>query len=140
MLSTLLAIAILGPTPDPGEQARIAATDLAFVGAVEDFARPPVPPLYRDIFRRMGDDRYAVREDATREAVERLRDHPDEIRWLLGARNDRDPEIRIRIASAGRQASRCAACKGTGISTAWSGMECYGCWGRRHTWPFNPWD
>lgn len=136
----ILAALLVGPYPDERHIADGITLDLAFVGAVEEFARPPIPGPYVALFARLSADRYLDREAATDVAFETLAASRGDVRWLLAARRDPDPEIRVRLVAIGRRLYRCGDCGGRGDSRNWSNWACYSCRGRGHLFPFGPFD
>jgi hypothetical protein len=132
--------------------------DLFFVAAVEDFVReacplatPPEP--YATLFAGLGSDNYRERAQATRTLTEMSYAPeclPDRymrtpVRWLLWGRHNKDMEVRYRSNLVLHNLFSCAACHGSGYTTAvgWSEViiyDCHECKGKGSLWDRTMWE
>jgi hypothetical protein len=136
MSDAILVLAcLLTPLQPPMSRA-----DLEMTAAVEGFAHATPPAPYRDMIARLGSERWADREAASRALESAVRADRSAVRWLFVGRRDRDPEVAMRCNAAIRRLHRCRPCGGTGRSRAWPNWECYECGGTSTAWPWTTWD
>lgn len=135
MTALLLAAVLLTAGP--------SRADLEFIDAVEQFVRtsrpraePPEP--YRSMLGRLGDRCWRCRERATLDLRAASVGDP---RWLLWARHDSDPEVRLRANNLLRDLTRCGPCRGSGLCREFvqrpdrpDDPNCFNCgsWGWNH--------
>jgi hypothetical protein len=143
-MALILAAILICQVPPSGPH-QTAVTELAFVGAVEDFvlkadplARPPEPA--RGYFARMASLEWRERDRATRGAEAYFAANPGEVRWLFVGRRSRDPEVAVRANVVIKLLNPCSTCKGEGTSRNQEAWPCWDCQGTKTRWPYSAFD
>lgn len=119
--------------------------DLGMMYQQEEFVRifshnRGVPDHIEEKFKRLGSDKFIVRDAASKELYDFCQKDRGEIRWLFWGRHNKDPEVSHRCNSLLKKMFLCSTCSGKGTSENWKQWPCLECDGQGHLWNVSPWD